>query len=209
MKTRPQTTSLPPVPIVLLAAGEGQRFGGIKQLAEIGGEPMVRRAARTALQSGVPVIVVTGAAAERVEAALDGLAVRIVRNADWKNGMGSSLAASIRYLQAALPGATGALLCPADLPLLDVSILTRMLRRHAQAPDRILASRHDGIAGPPVLFPRDCFAALTDWSGSRGAHALLERASARLETFTFDLTADVDTPDDLRRVRERLSKPSD
>ena len=52
--------------ILLLAAGEGRRYGGIKQLADIQGEPMVRRAARAALGHGVPVVVVLGAHAEQV-----------------------------------------------------------------------------------------------------------------------------------------------
>jgi len=47
--------------IVLLAAGEGRRFGGTKQLADIDGETMVHRAARTAIATGVELIVVTGA----------------------------------------------------------------------------------------------------------------------------------------------------
>ena len=49
------------VPIVLLAAGAGERYGGIKQLAQLDGEPMLRRVTRNLLSVGGPVIVVTGA----------------------------------------------------------------------------------------------------------------------------------------------------
>jgi hypothetical protein len=70
--------------ILLLAAGESLRFGDIKQLVEIQGEPMVRRAARSALEQDVPVVVVTGAYAEQVEAVLDDLPLRLIRFDGWQ-----------------------------------------------------------------------------------------------------------------------------
>ena len=194
--------------IVLLAAGEGRRFGSVKQLADIDGEPMVRRSARNAIDSGAPVIVVTGADAERVEDALTGLSVHIVRNAAWAEGMGSSLAAGIGELRRLFPQATGALLCLADQPLIEQALFETLLARHRVAGDRILASEHAGVTGPPVLFPCDCFQALVNWSGARGAHALLEHESARVERFSNQGGIDVDTPGDLQRVRAAMGSPT-
>ena len=108
--------------IVLLAAGEGRRFGSIKQLADIDGEPMVRRSARNAIDSGAPVVVVTGADAEMVEDALTGLAVQVIRHAAWAEGIGSSLAAGIRELNRHFPHTTGALLCLADQPMIEQAL---------------------------------------------------------------------------------------
>jgi len=193
--------------IVLLAAGEGRRFGSIKQLADIDGEPMVRRSARNAVDSGLPVIVVTGAEAERVEGALTGLPLRVARNEAWAEGMGRSLAAGIGELRRSYPQATGALVCLADQPVIGQALFEAMFARHRVAGDRILASEHAGVTGPPVLFPRDCFEALTDWSGALGAHALLERESARVERFSDLEGIDVDTPEDLQRVRTALGLP--
>lgn len=193
--------------VVLLTAGEGRRFGGIKQLAILHGETMVHRAARLLLESGVPVIVVTGAHAEEVEAALDDMPAHFVRNVDWQKGMGTSLATGFRYLREHFDSATGALLCLADQPLPDAELPIRMLRHHAQAPERLLAVARGNVIGPPALFPRDCFAELSKWSGPTGARALLRREARRLETFTADLPPDIDTPADLeqaaRKLRER------
>jgi molybdenum cofactor cytidylyltransferase len=191
--------------ILLLAAGESRRYGDIKQLVEIDGQPMVRRVALTALDQGVPVIVVTGAHAEKVEAVLDDLPLQIVRHAGWQDGMGSSLAAGIRGVQASFPQASAALLCLADQPLLDAALFQPMLQRHVEAPERLLVTEQDGVSGPPVLFPRDCFAALTALSGSHGAHALIEREAARVERFASNNSVDVDTPQDLRRIRSWLA----
>jgi molybdenum cofactor cytidylyltransferase len=191
--------------IVLLAAGEGRRYGGIKQLVDIEGQPMVRRVARVALEHGVPVIVVTGAHAEQVESVLDDLPLHVIRHAGWQDGMGSSLAAGIRGVDASFPQATAALLCLADQPLLGTALIQQMLQRHAEAPERLLVTEQDGVSGPPVLFPRDCFTALTAWSGPRGAHALIEREAARVERFASTNGIDVDTPQDLQRVRGWLA----
>lgn len=192
------------VPIVLLAAGAGERYGGIKQLAQIDGEPMLRRITRRLLAIDAPVIVVTGAHAAEVETALAGLPVRIERHGGWVEGMGSSLAAGIRRAIADFPDATGALLCLADQPLLDVELLQRMLMRHLAAADAILSTTQRGVDGPPVLFPRDCFEVLANWSGAHGARALLEREAHRVERFPASTLVDVDTPADLERVRAAL-----
>jgi molybdenum cofactor cytidylyltransferase len=191
--------------IVLLAAGEGRRYGDIKQLVEIDGQPMVRRCARKALDHGVPVIVVTGAHAEQVEAVLDDLPLQIIRHAGWQDGMGSSLAAGIRCVETTFAQASAALLCLADQPLLGAALFQSMLQRHVEAPERLLVTEQDGIAGPPVLFPRDCFAALTVLSGSRGAYALIEREAVRVERFASTDGGDVDTPQDLQRIRDWLA----
>jgi CTP:molybdopterin cytidylyltransferase MocA len=191
--------------IVLLAAGEGRRYGGIKQLVEIEGQPMVRRAARAALEHGVSVIVVTGAHAEQVEAVLDDLPLQIIRHAGWQDGMGSSLAAGIRGVDASLPQTSAALLCLADQPLLAPALIQQMFQRHTEAPERLLVTEQDGVSGPPVLFPRDCFAALTVLSGARGAHALIEREAARVERFASTSNMDIDTPQDLQLLRDWLA----
>lgn len=193
------------VPIVLLAAGAGERYGGVKQLAPIAGEPMLRRVAHGLLALGAPVIVVTGAHALQVETALAGLPVRIERHAGWTDGMGSSLAAGVRCMVAEHPAATGTLLCLADQPLLDVGMLQHMLARHAVAAGSILVTSHDGVDGPPVLFPHDCFEVLASWSGARGARALLEREARRVERFPTSGIVDVDTPGDLQHVGELLA----
>ena len=191
---------------LLLAAGAGSRFGGAKQLADIGGEPMVRRVARALLDTDAPLIVVTGAYADEVENVLDDLPLSVARCEDWQLGMGNSLAAGANELMRMFPHASAALVALADQPLLDTDVFRSLLERHRHAPDRVLASAHDGIQGPPALFPRDCFAALTTLSGPKGARAVLQREAARVELFAAGNVVDVDTPDDLRLVQASLGR---
>ena len=85
-----------PVAGIVLAAGESARYGQAKQLLDWRGEPFVRAVARTSLEAGLsPVIVVTGANAEKIEAAVRGLDIKTVRNTDWKSGQASSIRAGL------------------------------------------------------------------------------------------------------------------
>jgi CTP:molybdopterin cytidylyltransferase MocA len=190
---------------VLLAAGEGRRFGTLKQLAPVAGEPMVGRVARTLLDLGCPLLVVTGAGGDAVAAALTGLPAHCVSNPDWREGLGASLGAGIRAVRECFPDARAALVCLADHPLLDARGLQGMLDRHAQAPDLIIAGDHAGRPGPPVLFPADCFPELAAWRGAQGAQAWLRQQGARVERVPLDVT-DVDTPADLERVQRQLAQ---
>ncbi len=88
-----------PVAGIILAAGGSTRYGQTKQLLDWHGQPFVRVVAKTALEAGLsPVIVVTGANAEGVEAAVNDLPVTIKRNDDWQTGQSSSIRAGIQAI---------------------------------------------------------------------------------------------------------------
>lgn len=194
--------------VLLLAAGEGHRFGGVKQLADIAGEPMCRRVARLVLGLGLRVVAVTGAHAEAVELALCDLPLYRLRHEGWREGMGSSIAAGARHVMANHPNASGILICLADQPLVDVEGSKSMIARHHAAPDRLLVARHNRVPGPPTLLPRDCFAALATLTGPTGARPVIEREMTRVEFFDFAGGQDVDTPQDLDDVRQHLLNTS-
>ncbi|MGH3367349.1 MAG: nucleotidyltransferase family protein, partial [Nocardioidaceae bacterium] len=87
----PASTSGHPAGVVL-AAGEGRRMGVPKALVRDGtGTTWVVRTAEALRAGGCsPLLVVTGAAAEQVRAALAGQPVEIVSASDWTTGMAAS-----------------------------------------------------------------------------------------------------------------------
>lgn len=191
------------LPVVLLAAGESRRFGGRKQLATIDGVPMLRRVASEALDAGGPVIVVLGAHADEVGAALSGLPLQLVLNRSWAAGMGDSLAAGMRALGQHRRTASGVLVLLGDQPRVGSAALQRMIEIHRRRPDRILATTQAGTAGPPALFPRDLFDALAACRGERGARDLWRTHADRL-LLQHDIDArDVDTREDLAGLGPR------
>jgi molybdenum cofactor cytidylyltransferase len=197
------------VAAVVLAAGRSTRMGAVnKMLAEIGGKPLVRIAAEQAVASHAkPVIVVTGHQREKVEAALKGLPVRLVNNADYAEGLGTSLKAGI----AAVPEeADGAIVCLGDMPQVDAPLIDKLIA--ALDPERgalVVVPSIDGRRGNPVVWSRRFFHDLMSIQGDIGArHLIGNYAEAVVEIPVAGDAAltDVDTPESLRAVKAEIER---
>ncbi|MFB6107735.1 MAG: NTP transferase domain-containing protein [Haloplanus sp.] len=193
-----------PVAGVLLAAGTSSRFGDAnKLLADVAGDPVVRRAARTLIESRVdPVVVVVGHEADRVRAALSGLDVTVVANPDYADGQATSVRAGIRAVSEA--GADAAVVALGDMPFVrprSVELLVAAYRADAGDP---LAAAYRGERGNPVLFGARHFDALRAVDGDVGGRRLVRESggSALVETDDPGVRRDVDEPTDLPRSEE-------
>ena len=158
------------VPAVILAAGASRRLGRPKQLVRLGGESLLRRAARAALAGCAPVLVVLGCRAEEMAPELEGLAVTPVLNAAWEEGMASSIRAGLR----ALPqGAEAVLFLVCDQVAVDGALVGRLLEVRRDHPEAVIACGYAGARGTPSVFPARCFGQLLELRGDRGARDLL------------------------------------
>ncbi len=178
--------------------------GGNKLLCELAGVPIVARAARALLASGVrPVLAVTGHDAERVRAALADLDLEFVHNAGWAEGMASSLRAGVAALPA---GIDGVLVALGDMPALRPALLRALVAAFDPAAGRsICVPERKGRRGHPVLFGAEHFAELAALAGDVGARALFERHAASVHALAVDdpgILLDVDTPEALARLRD-------
>ncbi len=181
---------------VILAAGTSSRFGATKQVAKIGGVPMVQRAVRMATRvCGDRVITVIGHDAPNVLQAIQANSGFVVVNDAYKSGLGSSIAAAAR---ACPPEADALLLLLADQALVTESHLKTLLRHWSGATDEIVATAYADTEGPPVLLPRATFEELRGLSGDTGARNLFRDPRFSLQSVPFeDAAADIDTPADL------------
>lgn len=196
----------PAVSSVLLAAGRSERFGAgfgdlPKQLAEFRGEPLVRRAARTALAADFSeVLVVTGYHAEAVEAALQGLDVTFVRNSDWEEGQSTSVKAGLARVD---PASQAALFMPCDQPLLTPEILDRILGVYRETGGLIVVPIHGDRRGSPVLLDRSLFPELAQITGDTGGRQVIRRYPNAVVEVTLESEGplvDVDTLVDLKKI---------
>ncbi len=184
---------------ILLAAGGATRYGMLKQLLPWNGSPLVRHAARVALQAGLsPVVVVTGAGAEQVAQALAGLPVRLIHNPDWQTGQSSSLQAGLRGLP---PTCGGALFLLADQPRVPATLIRALVFAHSQCLAPIVAPLVDGQRGNPVLFDRCTFEALGQIRGDQGGRQLFSRYAVQYVPWhDREVLLDIDVPEDYDRL---------
>jgi nicotine blue oxidoreductase len=186
---------------ILLAAGNGSRLGQPKATVELAGSGLAERGVALLRQGGAdPVIVVTGA----VPVELPG--VVSVHNPDWMTGMGSSLAAGLRALQG---GAKAAVIALADQPLVGPEAVRRLIAAYA-AGATVAVAAYDGKPRNPVLIAAVHWPRVIDLAtGDAGARPFL-RAHPDLvtpvECGDTGSPDDIDTPEDLARVRARMTE---
>jgi molybdenum cofactor cytidylyltransferase len=205
VEIEPQTKH---VAAIVLAAGRSSRMRGSNKLLEdFGGKPLVRRAVESALASrATPVVVVTGNDEAAVRKSLAGLDVRFVHNADYAQGLSTSLKAGIR----ALPDdVAAAVICLADMPGVSPSLIDRLIG--AFEPERgalIVAPVHEGRRGNPILWARRFFPELLKLEGDVGARNLAANYSegvAEIEVTDDGAFFDIDTPEALQIARQAAS----
>lgn len=187
---------------VILAAGSSSRMGRPKQLLRFDGETLLRRAALAALGGGCdPVVVVTGAHAERMRDELSGLDVLEVENPRWETGMGSSVGAGVEKLLEAQPGADAVVLLLCDQPFVTHEVVAGLVSTRRDTGRDVVASQYGESFGVPALFGRALFDELTRLEGHAGAKQVIQRHAASAHFVPFPGgEIDVDTPDDFSRL---------
>jgi molybdenum cofactor cytidylyltransferase len=191
--------------VVVLAAGKGSRFKGSAHKLEqsLGGQSVLGSTLRNAIQSHLPVVVVTtealSAAAARLVAARD---VIVVPHAGAAFGMGHSIAAGV----AARADSPGWLLLPADMPLVRPDTLLAVaaaLEHHAVA-----YAQHQGRRGHPAGFSAEMYSELMMLSGDEGARRIVARYPAiGVDVDDPGVLVDVDTEADLAALLALPAQP--
>jgi molybdenum cofactor cytidylyltransferase len=199
---RRMTVRPPLVSGVVLAAGSARRMNGGKLLLEIGGKPIVRAVVDEVLGAGLfdVIVVVNAANAAGMRGALTPLTPRLLVNPRAEEGIGASIAVGA---WAVPPEADAFVLVQADQPLVRAAMLRALVREWQASAAAFVASRFGDVVTTPVLFGRALFAELRELSGDRGARSVLDRHRDRgaIVSFADWRGADVDTPEDYRRVR--------
>lgn len=188
-----------PAAMVVLAAGGSRRLGRPKQLLQCDGISLIRRLALIGRQLPLGrLLVVTGAHRDAVEAELDGLALEIVRNPAWADGMAGSVRAAVQAL-GSHPGRC--LFTTVDQPALDLAHLQAMMETARHHPGKDIASHYDGLAGVPVLLRSGSWRQALQLEGDTGLRRLLRARPREVHCLENPrLALDVDTPASLQQA---------
>lgn len=159
--------------VVVLAAGGSSRLGRPKQLLRRRSIPLILRSVRLAKASvGGRVIVVLGHEQQRLRSLLrrHANALVVVNNPGWREGLASSLRAS---LSATPPTASAVLYLLADQVQVDAANLRHLVNAWTKRPSRPAAARYLGRGGVPAIIPRRWFGRIASLTGDVGARRLL------------------------------------
>lgn len=196
---------------IVLAAGAGSRFGGPKALLRLGDSTLLERAVKTLTEGGCrePVHVVLGA---HLSAPLPAVPQMLPSwNLTWREGIGSSLRHALSVVEAVSDVAAAVVLL-VDQPQVRPAAVERLIAAYRDGAVVVVAT-YAGRRGHPVLLRRSVWAGVrASAAGDVGARAFVNAHPSLVTEVACDdvgTDADVDTPDDLERLRRQLEdRPS-
>lgn len=193
---------------IILAAGRSRRMGAQKLLLPVGGQAMIARVTDAVLAGPVDdTVVVVGADAGHIAAALEGRRVRFVTNPDPDGEMLSSVRCGLR----ALPReAAAALIVLGDQPGIAPETVAAVVQGFRDSGRGIVVPTHAGRWGHPLLMAmrhRDEVLSRYDGTGLRGLLAAHPDDVFEVAAAMPGAIEDVDTPDDYARAAARFPKP--
>ena len=187
--------------LVLLAAGKSERYGdvGSKLDEEFLGRPLGLHVATTLenmpFQERLAVVRHCGIRYEEH-------GFRVLRNDERDGDLSSSVKIGVACAKA--QGAEAVLVALADMPRVTAAHIYRMFDVTTDA-RTVVASSDGREPKPPAIFGADRFEFLLNIEGDKGAREMVV-AGRHVVTAPAELI-DVDTPEDLARLRELVRSP--
>jgi molybdenum cofactor cytidylyltransferase len=188
---------------IVLAAGESQRMGDANKLIlPVDGMPMVARVADALRKSrAAKVIVVTGHEPHQIEEALGGRDVELVHNAEYAEGIASSIRTGVGALG---DDVDGALIALGDMPWVEPQVIDRLVDAFTSSGElSIFIPMFGRKRGNPVLWGSQHFPELLSLTGDVGGKAVFHQhaeAICYVDVESAGVNIDVDTPEALHEL---------
>lgn len=190
---------------LVLAGGGSTRLGEPKQLLDWGGRPLLQHVVDVVSEWPVgTVAVVLGAHADAILERIDFGDATVVLNLEWEEGLASSLRVGLDAL-ARDPRLDAALIALADQPMLEPTVVPRLVEAYRGARAKAVVPKYRYTRGNPVLVDRVLWPRLMSLSGDAGARGLLQAHPQWVHEVQFDVLPprDVDTQADFEELRPR------
>ena len=180
---------------IVLGAGTSSRFGATKQIVSVDGSPLVVHAIDALKGASVgELIVVVGHDQDAVRAVLPD-DVKVVANADYRDGQATSLAAALHAVDDTSEAAVVLLADQPGVTATDVRALIDGFQTTRSQIVRLMFTDGPG----PALLSREIYAEAGHLHGDAGARVLMASHPGWVHEVRIDRPApvDVDTPEDL------------
>lgn len=164
------------IAILIMAAGESSRMKGIKQLLPWEGTTLLLHTLNTLLAVQKEAIyMVLGANADVIQTNLNlsEEPITLIKNKNWKNGLGSSIACGIEFILNLDGTYDGILICLADQPLLSSLYYQEMIDVFNANSAAIVATKYPKKSGVPAIFNTETARELIHLKEDYGARHLM------------------------------------
>lgn len=194
---------------VVPAAGHSRRMGQPKLLLDVAGRTVIHRLLESLQAAGVAATyVLVRKADSALQDELSGTGARVVLTDDTPDMKASvaKLLAEIASRESPVAD-DGWLLSPADHPLLEPDTTRTLLSARRPGEAEILVPVHEGRRGHPTCFSWGFAERIELIPDGQGINSLLQEQSESVREIPVSSSAvllDLDTPDDLRRLRQAI-----
>jgi molybdenum cofactor cytidylyltransferase len=183
---------------LILAAGQSRRMGRPKMLLPWGDRTVIGQVVAVFLEAGVEeVAVVTGAAREQVEQAIQPFPVRLIHNPGFREG---EMLASLQLGLISLPEHVAAtFVALGDQPQIQESTVRLLCRVYESRKSRLVVPSFQRRRGHPWLVTRPLWGELLALRAPRSPRDLLNSHASEIDYVDVDtptILADLDTPAD-------------
>lgn len=183
------------VSAILLAAGRASRMGKLKQLMPLGESTILEQTLDNLLGSKLSdIVVVLGYKAEDIRQRISGRPVKLVVNPLYRQGMGTSIAAGLKFVDSQ---AEAVMLVLGDQPYVDSPTIDRLIEAFIGSKKGIATPTYKGQRGHPLIFDRKYQAPLSRLKGDVGGREIIRENPGDVLEVPVDcegILIDIDTP---------------
>lgn len=178
-------------------------MGQPKQLLQWQDTNLLRRMIDIAMKAVKrPVVVVLGANACELQAAIGNSKADLVYNAVWQEGIASSIRCGLSSLLQLTPDLERVIFMVCDQPFVTVELLQQLVALQKESGKKIVAAKYADTMGIPAVFDNSLFPELLKLQGDTGAKKIIQQHAAELITIDFPLGhIDIDTKEDFERLQ--------
>jgi molybdenum cofactor cytidylyltransferase len=185
---------------ILLGAGESKRMGRDKLILPWGKKTVLEHCLEVLLRSETrEVVVVVRSRSEEFEDRINRYPafmrkkIKVVMNADYREGMSSSIRKGLRFVDS---GSAGVLIALGDQPLLKANTINALIHAFIHGKRKIAIPFYHHKRGNPALFDRGYIRGLMRLRGDTGGRAIIENHPdevLRVRTRSEAVIRDIDT----------------
>lgn len=195
---------------IILAAGMSSRMGRFKPLLKIGDETAINRIIDSNRAAGIEnIVVVTGHNNKVLENALAGSSATTVHNANYEQGMFTSIQTGLRKAES-LGDFRAFLLFLVDVPLVSSRIIIKLMDIMESHDDDFIVPCYQGKKGHPLLIPDVYVKEILDHDGTNGLKGITNKYDnklLRIDTDEESVVLDMDRPEDYSAILSYFDSP--